>query len=256
MGNYFKGDGCEAEKILSDQFKESWLDGWCLYRRQRLRGDILINLFALLPRASWRNRMGVTGSYMTAHMECNSITRFWWRTDWRTRGQGKWRASWKHRWLLVSAASSLWTLTSQKLIVGSWYAKRTGESKPAEPRPPHLSFGWTRWGLSELHQQLLVEQIDGFDWQTGNENFSFWLALRSLLCGWSSFGCWWRNEMADSLAFSRGGGDGWCPLFLSQILGRFPIGLCWFLNGLLKIRDRPFGKKNHVAGRFHQGDGA
>ena len=41
--------------------------------------------------------------------------------------------------------------------------------------------------------------------------------------------------MADSLAFSRGDGDGWCPLFLSQIPWGLPIGLCWFLDGLLKI---------------------
>ena len=121
--------------------RRSWLDGWCLYRRRKPRGDTLINLFASLRRASWRSRMGVTGSYMTAHMECSSTTRFWLRTDWKTQVQGKWRASWRHRWLLVSVAYFHWTLTSQKLTVGSWCAKRTGESKPAETRPLHLSFG-------------------------------------------------------------------------------------------------------------------
>ena len=77
MGNYFKGDECEAEKILSDQFKEEELAGRMIpLSEAEARGDILINLFASLPRASWRSRMGVTGSYMMAHMECSSTTRF------------------------------------------------------------------------------------------------------------------------------------------------------------------------------------
>ena len=252
MGNYFKGDECEAEKILSDQFKErrSWLDGWYLYRKRKPRGDILINLFASLPRASWRSRMGVTGSYMTAHMECSSTTRFWLKTDWKTQVQGKWRASWRHRWLLVSVAYFHWNAdiakAHRRVLVreGDWgvQACRTSSTSPVIWHKNKVgtfgvasaaSFWWSR--LMALIGRLGM-RISVSDW-----------ALRFYklcCCGWSSFGCWWRDGRWLTLwRFLVVMEDGWCPFFLSQIPWRLPIGLCWFLDGLFKIWDRPFLKE-------------
>eukprot|EP00434_Breviolum_minutum_P010462 symbB.v1.2.009227.t1/scaffold582.1/size184522/13 len=174
MGNYFKGDECEAEKILSDQFKEEELAGRMIflseaevkrrYRDQSLR----VAAQGILEKPDGGHRIIHDGTH---GVQLNNQILI----EDRLENPGPREMACIMETSMASGERCIFSLNADIAKAHRRVLVREEDWGVQACRTSHFTGHLAKQGgdFRRGVSSFLVEQIDGFDWKTWNENLSF-----------------------------------------------------------------------------------